>query len=174
MGSSFIITKSLLEKNGTELMLDFCKMIHTNRMLSFDEIKSQRKFYDENVVDLYKKECLHKKKMFKNMNGGFFYLSDNLTKSIDHVIINGKCHTEFEGQKIEELQEKEMLKFIKDKINNKTIDVKFVYEFLSKMDKDLKLDSTFEFELNEDLFCFKSAFLKAYDLFYLGGYNLEV
>ena len=165
MGSSFIITETMLEKKGNELMLEFYENIHDEDMLAFEEIKSQRKFYDENVIKIY---C---KMIDKDLNlrGHKIYKCDldeldklgDLSKLGDDV--KKKCR----------LSDYEIINTIKNKIIIKNIEIELVYDFLSEMDKKLNLDSCLEFEVNEDLFCLKKAFLKAYDLFYHSGYNLK-
>ena len=147
MGSSFIITESMLEKKGNDLMLDFYNNIRDDNMLTFDEVISQKKFYDENDVKIYTK--MMEKDL--NLRGYKLYkLGDKKIRKSDDEIKNT----------------------IKYKIKNKSIEIEFVNDFLSEMDKKLNLDSQLEFEINEDLFCLKKAFLKAYDLFYHSGYNL--
>lgn len=136
----------MLEKKGRELMLDFYNCIHDNYFLTetkpgseekqFEDFISQRKYWDENAVDYYKKEVK--------------------VILVKHSVLKGE----------------ELLKYIEDKIKNKTIELEFVFEFLKDMDKKLNLDSDLEFEANEDLFCLKKAFLKAYDLFHYSGGEL--
>lgn len=177
MGSSFIITKSMLEKKGRELMLEFFDSIHDEYSLkTFEEIKSQRKYYDENVVKLYKDLILKDKHLFKDENGKkvtFFTndLGDILLNPINHK--NGYVDFYKEYYKdYKKFDEKDILKLIEDKIKNKTIEIEFVFDFLVKMDKNLKLDSSLEFEINEDLFSLKKAFLNAYELFHHSGNEL--
>lgn len=158
MGSTFIITESMLEKKGRELMLDFYNCIHDNYYLTetkpeseeknFEEFIAQRKYWDENAVDCYKKIVLR--------DGDVSILRSS------PVLISS----------LSKLEGEELLKHIEDKIKNETIELKFVFEFLKDMDKKLNLDSSLEFEANEDLFCLKKAFLKAYDLFHYSGGEL--
>ena len=155
MGSSFIITELMLEKNGRKLMLEFFDNIHDKYMLdSFDETKSQRKYYDENDVKQY---C---KMVEKDLS-----LRENKITKYDF--------TDLSDIKKDRLSDDEIKNLIKNKIKNKTIEIEFVYDFLSEMDEKLNLDSCHEFEINEDLLCLKKAFLKAYDLFYHCGHELK-
>ena len=155
MGSSFIITESTLNKKGRELMLDFYNHIYDVYMLGFNEFKSQRKFYDENVKKIYLNFCSREKQyLFK--------------EEIDFI---NKYDFDENDLKIESIEGKNLLMFIEDKIKNKTIEVEFVFDFLTKMDKTL--NSPLEFEISEDLVYLRKAFLKAYDLFYNCGHELK-
>ena len=156
MGSSFIITETQLEKNGRELMLDFYDIIHDDHFLEFEEIKSQRDYYDENAVMEYCKVIERN----PNIKGYKLYKYNTL----DELDLN--------KHKVK-LSVDEIKTRIKNEIASKKIDLEFVYEFLSEMDKKLNLKSDSEFEIDEDLFCLKKAFLKAYDLFHYSGYNLK-
>ena len=181
MGSSFIITKNILEKKGRELMLEFYEIIHDDYFLnetkpksqekSFDEIISQRKYYDENVIKEYKRVVLKDKHLFKcKFNKIVTFYTNNLSDILLNPVTDELKDCYKDNKK---LDEKDMLMYIEDKIKNKTIELEFVFEFLTEMDKTLNLDKDLEFECSEDLFCLKSAFLKAYDLFHISGYNLK-
>ena len=166
--SAFIITKKGLTKNGRELMLDFYETIHDEDFLKFDEFQKQRKYYDENVVEEYgrilSKES--KQKLFKNTKTGAVikvYNFDDKSRPIPLPI----------DESYIEMTKDEIKNNIKDEIINKKIDIEFVFDFLKEMDEKLNLDTSLEFEGDEDLFCLKKAFLKAYDLFYLSGSNLK-
>ena len=152
MGSSFIITELMLEEKGRKLMLDFYKTIHDDYCLkTFSEFREQRKYWDENAVKEYrnmiKRNSEMEHKLFKSS------LSE----------INTRV----------ELTNDEIKDQIKKEIKKKTIELEFVFVFLSNMDEKLKLDKHLEFECDEDLLCLKKAFLKAYELFYHSGYNLK-
>ena len=161
MGSSFIITNLMLEKKGRELMLDFYNFIHNEYILeTYDEFKKQRKYWDENVIEIYKKVVLKGKSIYSN---GIESLT---TDKPDSILLNN-------NREFKKMDDKDILKFIEGRIKNKNIELEFVFEFLKDMDKKLNLDSCIEFEIDEDLFCLKKAFLKAYDLFHHCGYDLE-
>ena len=151
MGSSFIITESMLEKKGRELMLEFFYSINKQYMLkTFEEIKSQRKYYDENAVKIYRN-----------------YINKNLTLRENKIL-----ETSGDLVKRSFLSDDEIKVRINYLINNKNIEIEFVFDFLSEMDKNLNLDSSLEFEINEDLFSLKKAFLNAYELFHHSGHEL--
>ena len=48
--SSVIIFEKDLEKLGRKVMKEFYYQIHNDYMLTFDEIKLKRKYYDENIA----------------------------------------------------------------------------------------------------------------------------
>lgn len=154
MSSSFIITNSSLKKNGRNIMSDFLRHIHDDYFLSFDEFKAQREFYDKNILSEYKK------------------LSPKNYKCIDSDMLNSYIDTNIFDSDLE-LNDEELLKVIEDNIKNNSIDVNLVFNFFDKMDKELKLDSQCESEIDEDLYYAKKAFIKAYDLFHFSGHNLE-
>ena len=136
MGSSFIITESMLEKCGKKLMSDFVNNIDNVYLIeNFREIRLQKDFYNENVVRLYR---------------DFMDRKTNLIRHVDNITVDR----------------------MKDFIKNAEIETKFIHEFLSEMDKKLKIDTKLEFELDEDFYCLKKAFLNAYDLFHYSGHNL--
>ena len=159
--SSFIITEKGLTKNAKKLMEDFYDYIHDEYMISnFSVFQKQRKYYDDNVVDEYQRILDRSDfKMYKDEESGG--VCKCLSNSMFHI-----------GNLVE-LTKDEIKNEIKNEIKSKTIKNEFVFEFLKSMDKKLKLDKSIEFECNEDLFCLKKAFLKAYDLFHYSGYNLD-
>ena len=162
--SSFVISKSSLNKKGRELMLDFYSTIHDDYFLeTFDDFKAQKKYYDENVIKEYKRVLFNdNRKLCKDKHNNLIYFSIG---SNGEVIPFDKDVVPLEG--------KELLMHIEKKIKNKSIEMEFIYDFLSRMDEKLKLDKNLEFECYEELFCLKKAFLKAYELFHYDGYNLE-
>lgn len=163
MGSSFIITKSMLNEKGRKLMLDFYDIIHDDYCLeTSSEFREQRKYWDENVVDKYRKLILKNMSVFK-IDDKYKKVNSNFT----HI------SPELKEKNCQELVGKDLLEYIKDKIRDKTIELEFVFMFLKGMDEKLNLNSILEFESNEDLFSLKSAFLKAYELFYHSGKILD-
>lgn len=161
MGSSFIITESMLEKNGKNLMFDFYNLIHEDNEYSDDDdeiLKTLKDYYDKNVVEEYSR-VFPKKKFFKGIR--------------NDCIITCYNYDEDSSDYGDELTKDEIKNKIKDDIMRKKIDIKFVFEFLSMMDKKVTYDKTILFEIDEDLKCLKDAFLKAYDLFYHCGHELK-
>ena len=107
---------------------------------------------------------------------------DYMLKKFDEFKLQRKYYDEniikeynkfLKGATIYKSKDEDLILYIKDKIQNKTINEEFVYNFLEKMDKKLNLDTSLEFECYEDLYCLKKAFIKAYELFHYEGYNLK-
>lgn len=158
--SAFIIKETSLKKSGSKLFLNFLHLIRHNN--NDEHVKLLLDFFDNNVVRLYQ--------IFVdadiNMRGHKIFNSND---NIDRF----KCFyidSNFTKEKIIEQKNKEI---ITSKILNKTIETEFVNDFFTEIEKKVKLDEIIEFELDEDLYCLKKAFLKAYDLFYYSGHNLE-
>lgn len=172
MGSSFIIPKSMLEKNGRQLMLEFCDSIYDKECLKeHSEIREQRKYWDENVEREYKRLVLKDKHIYKDKDNKLITF---LTTSLGNIFLNPvTLDFKDEYKDLTKLEGKELVEYIKDKIHNSTIEIEFVFEFLNDMTKKLNLDSGIEFEINEDLLCLKKAFLMAYDLFHHCGHELK-
>ena len=159
--SSFIITEIGLKKNARNLMEEFYENIHDEDFLIHDEVQKQRKYYDDKVVDEYQRILDRSNmKLYKNEEGLIVEASKGFIMSPSI-------------EKYFELTKDEIKKEIEEKIKSKTINPEFVFDFLKYMDEKLKLDSSLEFEIDEDHFCLKKAFLKAYDLFHYSGYNLD-
>ena len=131
--SSVIIFEKDLEKLGRKVMKEFYYQIHNDYMLTFDEIKLKRKYYDENIA----KEFL----FFENK------------RSIIRADLN-------------EMKTEDLLKEIKTQIKEETLDYKIIFSFLDFMNLRLKIDKDIDFELNEDLFCLKKAFINIYNVYH--------
>ena len=161
MGSSFIITKSMLKNKGNELMLQFYESIHNDDYLATSiSFREQKKYWDDNVVEKYKKVVLKDLTIYAN-NIYTRIVSADEEITLDNVDLRKLDNDE------------DILKYIEHKIKSETIELKFVFEFLNDIDEKLNFDKFEEFESHEDLFCLKKAFLKAYDLLHNSGYNLE-
>ena len=174
---NFIITEDLIKKNAIKLMETFYDYIHDDYILeTHDEFKLQRKYFDENATKIYRSMIDRKRIKFYSVifnvdsitpNKG---IADKENTDVKDLILNEVLADKENDNK---LKDEYWLWYIGDKIKNKIIEEEFVFDFLSKMDKKLNLDSSLEIESNEDLFCLKKAFLKAYDLFHHSGYNLK-
>ena len=148
--SCLIIFKKDLKKSSKKLMKHFYDVVHDDYFLEEDNViekneifKKQRKYYDENII----KEFLE------------FYKHKRLTSEIYKNLVK--------------METKDLLKKIETEIEDETRDYKIVYNFLSKMDDKLKIDKSLEFEIDEDLFCLKKTFFKAFELYHYDYYNLE-
>lgn len=164
---SLIITKEQIRKTAINLMENLYDYIYDDYLIKkIDPYKLKRKYYDENIVKLYKSLILDKDdfKIYKSPSDDNFF----------SLIKKGGC---FKGvvtsDSYEIKKDKDILLYIEDKIKNKTIEEEFVYQFLTDMEKDLKIDKDIESEIDEDQFYLKKAFFKAYELFYHDYYNFE-
>ena len=149
--SSVVIFKKDLEKLGKKLMLDFFYTIHDDYLLrEFEEIKLKRKFYDENLTKEFLSFC---KKQEKNIESLYF---------------GNKKYTDLVKMKTEDLLEN-----LKTQIKEETLEYEIIFIFFEKMDKNLKIDKQIDFELDEDLFCMKKAFIHLYNVFHFDHDYLE-
>ena len=149
--SACIIFKKDLEKLGKKLMKEFYEHVHDEYMLKeFDEVKLKRKYYDENLT-----------KQFLS-----FYEDEE--KKIKNIYFDNKRYKD-----LVEMKTKDLLKKIEVQIKDETLDYKIIYNFLDQMDRELKIDKNIDFEIDEDLFCMKKAFIKMFEIFHYDNYYLE-
>ena len=149
--SSCIIRKKDLEKLGKKLMKEFYDHVHDEYMLKeFDEVKLKRKYYDENLTKEFLSFYNHKEKKIQNL---YF---DN--KRYEDLV---------------EMKTEDLLKKIKGKIKDETLDYKIIFNFLDRMDRKLKISKDIEHEIDEDLFYMKKAFMHMFEVFHYDYYYLE-
>ena len=149
--SACIIQKKDLEKLGKKLMKEFYYHIHDDYLLKeFDEVKLKRKYYDENLT----KEFLS------------FY--ENQEKNIESFYFDNKRYKDLVEMKTEDL-----LKKIETKIKDETLNYKIIYNFLCQMDIKLEISKDIDFEIDEDLFCMKKAFIHIYEVYHSDHDYLE-
>ena len=149
--SACIIQKKDLEKLGKKLMKEFYYHVHDDYLLKeFDEVKLKRKYYDKNLT----KEFLS------------FY--ENKEKNIKSIYFDNKRYEDLVKMKTEDL-----LKKIETKIKDETLDYKIIFNFLDQMDIKLEISTGADFEIDEDLFCMKKAFIYTYEVFHYNYHYLE-
>ena len=149
--SACIIQKKDLEKLGKKLMKEFYYHVHDDYLLEeFEEVKLKRKYYDENLT----KEFLS------------FY--ENQEKNIVSLYFDNKRYKDLVEMKTEDL-----LKKIETKIKDKTLDYEIIYNFLDQMDIKLEISKGNDFEIDEDLFCMKKAFIHMYSVYHFDHHYLE-
>ena len=149
--SACIIQKKDLEKLGKKLMKKFYYHVHNDYLLKeFDEVKLKRKYYDENLT----KEFLS------------FY--ENQEKNIVSLYFDNKRYKDLVEMKTEDL-----LKKIETKIKDETLNYEIIFNFLDQMDIKLEINKGYDFEINEDLFCMKKAFINIYNVFHYNYQELE-
>ena len=149
--SACIIQKKDLEKLGKKLMKEFYYHVHNDYLLKeFDEVKSKRKYYDENLT----KE--------------FLSFHKNQEKNIVNLYFDNKRYKDLVEMKTEDL-----LKKIEGKIKDETLDYKIIFNFLDQMDIKLEISKGNDFEIDEDLFCMKKAFIHMYSVYHFDHHYLE-
>ena len=149
--SSCIIQKEDLKKLGKKLMKKFYNHVHEDYLLKeFDEVKLKRKYYDENLT----KEFLS------------FY--ENQEKNIKSLYFDNKRYKDLVEMKTEDL-----LKKIETKIKDETLNYEIIFNFLDRMDIKLEINKGNDFEIDEDLFCMKKAFIHLYSVYHFDHYYLK-
>ena len=149
--SSVIIFEKDLEKLGKKLMKEFYNHVHEDYLLKeFDEVKLKRKYYDENLT----KEFLS------------FY--ENQEKNIKSLYFDNKRYKDLVEMKTEDL-----LKKIETKIKDETLNYEIIFNFLDRMDIKLEISKDIDFEIDEDLFCMKKAFIHIYEVYHSDHVYLE-
>ena len=149
--SSVVIFKKNLEKLGKKLMLDFFYTIHDDYLLrEFEEIKLKRKFYDENLTKEFLSFC------------------EKREINIESLYFGDKKYKDLVKMKTEDLLEN-----LKTQIKEETLEYEIIFIFFEKMDENLKIDKQIDFELDEDLFCMKKAFIHLYNVFHFDHDYLE-
>ena len=142
MSSCILFKKDILEL-GKELMIDLYEHLHDEYLLTFNEVKEVRDYWDNNLVDhflkMIKKEKYSDDFEFHHLNKiklkDLFDTDKNiLLELIEKVIINKKYFNDTD----------DLLKFMSNFMSN------------------IKL----EYEIDEDLFSDVKKFLCWYDVFY--------
>ena len=146
-----IIQKKDLEKLGKKLMKEFYDHVHDEYLLKeFDEVKLKRKYYDENLTKEFLSFHEKKEKTFQNL---YF---DNMRY-----------------EDLVKMETKDLLSKIETEIKDETLDFEIIFHFLSKMDIKLEISKGIDFEINEDLFCMKKAFMHMFEVYHYDCSYLE-
>ena len=149
--STCIIQKEDLKKLGKKLIKKFYNHVHEDYLLKeFDEVKLKRKYYDENLT----KEFLS------------FY--KNQEKNIESFYFDNKRYKDLVEMKTEDL-----LKKIETKIKDETLNYEIIFNFLNQMEIKLEINKGIDFEIDEDLFCMKKAFIHMYLVYHFDHYYLK-
>ena len=144
--SACIIEKKDLERLGKKLMKKFYDHVHSEYFLKeFEQVKLKREFYDENLT----KEFLS------------FY--EQKEKTFRILYFNNKRYED-----LVKMETKDLLSKIETKIKDETLHFEIIFNFLSKMDNQLKyiINKDIEHEINEDLFYMKKAFLNMFEVYH--------
>ena len=148
--SSVIIFKKDLDNLGRKLMKEFYHHIHDDYFLKeYEEVRLKRKYYDENLTKQ------------------FLSFHENEEKNIHKPYFGNKRFKDLLEMKTEDL-----LKNIETKIRDETLDVEIIFRFLDQMNK-LEINRDDDFEIDEDLFCMKKAFIHMYSVYHFDHHYLE-
>ena len=117
--SGVIIQKKHLEQLGKELMLKIYEHVYDEYMLTFDEVKKEKDYYEKNLVDKFLNFYEHREKNIKSL-----YFGD---KKYEEIV---------------KMSHKDLLEKIEDEIKNQTLNVEIIFRVLDglKLDHDLDED----------------------------------
>ena len=162
--SSCVIFEKDIQKLGKKLMKDFYLQMNDKLLLEqAEEYKLQRKFYDENLV----KEFL---KFYKKENTELYlpYLNMLNTKKLEKMEqdeISKKIHDLLQNDLLT-MEHSELFKKLEELIKDEALPTTVIFNFFDEMDDKLGIDPMIEFELGEDFYHMKKAFLNIYNVFY--------
>ena len=149
--SACIIQKKNLDNLGKKVMKEFYKHVHYDYLLDlFEEVRLKRKYYDENLTKYFLDFYENREKNIRTKYFGGYSFKDLL-----------------------EMKTEDLLKNIETKILDETLEVEIIDRFLDQMDINLNINKGDDFEINEDLFCMKKAFLNMYDIFHYDNHYFE-
>ena len=112
-----IIRKKDLDQIGKKLMKKFYYHLYDEYMLTFDEVKLERDYYDKNLVDKFLNFYKHKEENFKKLYFG--------NKRYEEIV---------------KMSPEDLLKKIEGKILDETLDVEIIFNFLDGLKLDVELD----------------------------------
>ena len=135
--SDLIIRKTDIEKFGRKLMKKVYEFLHDDYILTFEEMKVEKEKLENNLVEKY----LH---MYYNIDS--FSYSEKQYEKYTKDLNNKNKHDS-------------ILKIMISEIEDENLDIKIIFDVL----ESIKL----EFEIDEDLFVEKKAFIHIYSVFHI-------
>ena len=141
--ADLVIRKKDIENFGRKLMKEVYKFLHDDYILSFEEMKVEKERLEKNLV----KEYLY-----------MYY-------KISMFNFDKDKYDKYTNELNDESKYKSSLKKIVSKIEDESLDIKIIYEVLDSLN--------LEFEINEDLFDKKKAFIYIYSVYYFYDYYLK-
>ena len=72
------------------------------------------------------------------------------------------------------MKSEDLLKKIETKIEDETLDYEIIFNFLDQMDRNLEINKCSDFEIDEDLFCMKKAFINMFNVYHNNHHYLEI
>ena len=138
--SACIIQKKDLDKIGKKLMKKVYEHVRDDYMLTFDEVKSERDYFDKNLVRKFLKFHEEKEKKYQDL-----YFGD---KRYEEIV---------------KMSHEELLKKIEDKIE--TLDLEIIYNVLKDLKLNLEIDEDLYYSKKAfisiyDVYYFHSSYLK--------------
>ena len=134
--ADLVIRKKDIENFGRKLMKEVYKFLHDDYILSFEEMKVEKERLEKNLV----KEYLY-----------MYY-------KISMFNFDKDKYDKYTNELNDESKYKSSLKKIVSKIEDESLDIKIIYEVLDSLN--------LEFEIDEDLFDKKKAFIYIYSVYY--------
>ena len=131
-----IIKKKDLEELGKKLMQNFYHYV-----------------YEDYLLTTFDEVKLHRDYYDKNLVIEFLMFHEEKEKNFKDLYFDNKKYEE-----IVKMPPKDLFKKIEAKILNKTLNYKIIFNFLNK----IKLD----FEIDEDLYCMKKAFINMFNVYH--------
>ena len=129
---------------GRKTMKEFYRFLHDDYFLTtFEELKVEQKKLKEYLVNLYLR----------------------MIYKVDEIHRDEEKFDKYIKEIEDETKYDKYLKELVDKIEDESLDIKIIYNVL----KRVKLD----FEIHEDLFVKKKAFIYFYSIYYLYDYYLK-
>ena len=131
--ASCIIFKKDLDKFGKKLMKEVYNFLHDDYFLTYDEVKSAKKYWDKNLVkkfiDFHKKDKFH----------------------FDCLYINFLSHKD-----LYKMSHEDLLKKIEDQIKNENIDLDIIFYILYNLKLYPEIDEDLYYNHRAFISCFNA------------------
>ena len=142
--ADLVIREKDIVNLGRKTMKEFYRFLHDDYFLTtFEELKVEQKKLEKNLVILYLK----------------------MIYKVDEFPLDEELFEKYLKELKDESKHDNYLKEIVAKIEDESLDIKLLYEVLERV----KLD----FEIHEDLFVKKKAFIYFYSIYYFYDYYLK-
>ena len=138
--SCVIIRKKDLYKLGKKLMKEVYHRLRDDYMLNFDEVRSERDYFDKNLVSKFL--IFHKERKNKDL-----------------------CFVNKRYEELFTMPHEDLLKKIEDKIENETLDLQIIYDVLEGLKLNIELDEDLYLKKKEfisiyDVYYYNHTFLE--------------
>ena len=148
--ASVIIRKKELVNLGRKLMKEVYNYLHDSYMLTFDDVKKERKDFEKYLTKFY----------YENIYE--FELSQKETFLSKFNKLLGEINPEFiqkieEYEKLDEIKLEKLLKEIEAKIEDESLNIYLIFSVLNRLELNNEID--------EDLYYKKEAFTNLYKVY---------